>query len=392
MLESLLSAIVQFFIQPLFLVGLVYAIWLNRSRINYERDTFSSAIYRGNEEIKSYLLAGLLPGIILSVVAVGLGITVSVDWLIIYQLVSIVLLVFGPRFVHPIYTFPISAGISWLVYNVFGDAYSSQSLFQTAITDFSTENFTNIGINWLVLLVTLIIVGGILLARTQYKLWTPYYMMSKRGIKVASYRIQEFTMIPLLLVVPGDAFTAFAEWWPVFSIGNETYTFFLLPILFGLRFTTQSHTPTFALNKVNKEFSVSGVIVLFGLLLAIFVADIFVWITLALAFILGAVVLIRHRLNERDNVVLYSPADEGVRIIGIRPDTPADRLNVNIGDVILNVNEIAVNEEVEVQQALEKNRSFVYLRLKRSDGEIILDSASLYKEDPYDLGFILLTR
>lgn len=392
MLSSLLIALLQFFIQPLFLVGLAYVFWANRHRVHYERTTFQSAIYRHFEEVKDYLLVGLLPGLILSVISIALGITVSLDWIFIYQLLTIFFLIFGTRMIHPAFTFSATAVLSWLFYNVFSDSYNQLPLSQDTLVDFSAKNFDMMGINWAIILFLMTFAGFILIKQKAYKLWTPYFMMSKRGVKVASYRVRELFVVPFLLLVPGDAFTALADWWPVFSIGNKRFAFFCLPILFGLHFTAQSHTPAEAGRKVNKGLLTSGIIAAISVVLGYFVNNLLIWLGFVLAFVVAIVTMIKHRNDERSHVVIYTPTDEGVRIVGIRPDTPADKLNIHVGDTILDVNGEAVSEASQVFQALEKNRSYVRLRLQRFDGEIILENSSLYVDDPYDLGFILLSQ
>ncbi len=91
-------ALVLFFIQPIFVVGLIFTIWTSYRRINHERSNHRVAIYNTLYEIRNYLLLGLFFGAIGSILLTVVGIPVTLDWIIIYQIVAIVSLVFGYRF------------------------------------------------------------------------------------------------------------------------------------------------------------------------------------------------------------------------------------------------------------------------------------------------------
>lgn len=61
------------------------------------------------------------------------------------------------------------------------------------------------------------------------KNYSPKMIETKRGKKIAAYQLTPFWVIPLVLIIPGEAFTDLFEWWPVFSIGESSYSFLILP-------------------------------------------------------------------------------------------------------------------------------------------------------------------
>ncbi|KLD58552.1 hypothetical protein WP50_25390 [Lactiplantibacillus plantarum] len=59
-------------------------------------------------------------------------------------------------------------------------------------------------------------------------------------------------------------------------------------------------------------------------------------------------ILAQHRYHDRHQQFRYSDTEQGVRVIGLRPHTPADKLNLDLGDIILECNRQPVNTEAEL--------------------------------------------
>src|SRR5699024_1856957 len=114
--SNLLWALFLFFIQPVFLIGSMYA-WFNRNkRVKYSRKQFRVNFNRSQFELKDYFIKGIIPGIIISVLSLVLGVPLTVQWYIIYQAIAILLLLIGgSRFIHPIFTFSVSSIVMYVL-------------------------------------------------------------------------------------------------------------------------------------------------------------------------------------------------------------------------------------------------------------------------------------
>src|SRR5699024_964661 len=104
----------------------------------------------------------------------------------------------------------------------------------------------------------------------------------------------------------------------------------------------------------------------------------------------GIVVLYRHRSRENLWNFRYGPADEGLRVIAVRPDSPAERLNLSIDDVIMNINNQEVDSKIKFDEIIAYNRSYIKMRIQRKDGEIVISETPLYDDDYNNLGLLVL--
>ncbi|MBM6615662.1 PDZ domain-containing protein [Desemzia sp. RIT804] len=390
MIRNIFSAVLLFFIQPTFLIGAMVAISLAVRRKKQERKLFRVAINKDNHEVFQFFTNGLIPGVIGSLLLVGAGVPITIEMVIFYQFFALLGLLAGLRFYHPMFTIPLSAlaiiGI---------DRLGIADLIPNTITNWYQE-FTQI--EWLnaqlIQNVLMLAIFSLLamIAHLFYQKETnfsPRFNKTKRGKKIATYRLTPFWLMPLILIIPGEAFTELFDWWPVFSIGNESYSFFVLPILIGFRYTVQSQVPKEATSKIAKELFF---VALFGLICAIgsFWVPLLSIGGLAVLFLGGIMVLLRHYTREKNSPRLYAPADQGLKIIGIRPNTPAEKMKLQVGETVTDCNEVPIETEDDFYEALAKNSVYCRLKVKDINGEPRLTETALYADDPHGLGVVFL--
>lgn len=390
MIRNIFSAVLLFFIQPTFLIGAMVAISLAVRRKKQERKLFRVAINKDNHEVFQFFTNGLIPGAIGSLLLVGAGVPITIEMIIFYQFFALLGLLAGLRFYHPMFTIPLSA-LAIIGIDRFGIA----DLLPNTITNWYQE-FTQI--EWLnaqliqnvLMLATFSLLATIAYLFSQKETsFSPRFNKTKRGKKIATYRLTPFWLMPLVLIIPGEAFTELFDWWPVFSIGNESYSFFVLPILNGLRYTVQSQVPKEATGKIAKELFF---VALIGLICVIgsFWEPLLSIGGLAVLFLGGIIVLLRHYTREKNSPRLYAPADQGLKIIGIRPDTPAEKMKLQVGETVTECNEIPIETEDDFYEALAKNSVYCHLKVKDINGEPRLTETALYADDPHGLGVVFL--
>jgi len=192
-----------------------------------------------------------------------------------------------------------------------------------------------------------------------------------------------------VVIVPGETFTALFDWWPVFSIGSGSYSFLILPVLLGFRYTVQAQLPSEAKNALIRDFSALSVV---GIL---FFASTF-WLEELSAVGLGVMltggiyVLYRHRQRERKWAFKFGPDQDGLRVVAVRPGSPADRMALEIGDVLIESNQVKLATSEDLTESLFNNRSYSKLKVKRLDGELVIAETPIYEEDAHDLGLVTL--
>lgn len=193
----------------------------------------------------------------------------------------------------------------------------------------------------------------------------------------------------MFVVVPGEVIEPFADWWPLLNIGGERFALLILPVLIGLHYTVSTQLLNEATSIIQKEFRWLSLVGLLGVVLTYFYPILSIVVT-GLLLIIGLFILYRHRKRENLWTFRYGPADEGLRVIAVRPDSPAERLNLSIGDIIMDMNDKAMNSREEFNEMLAYNRSYIKMRIKRKDGEIVIAETPLYDDDYNNLGLLIL--
>lgn len=393
---NVLWFIVFFFVQPLFIIGLFYALYNYRKRVKYTRKTFRMNFNKQNFELREYLTKGILPGLLVSALAVGIGIPLTIEWYLIYQVVTILLLVIGgSRFIQPIFTFSLSALVLYGL-NEFNIQFPVQWFTPIVPEDYVqlSETFNDspeLFMNLILIAVFILFVSTFFMNKTKEERLYPVIRPTKRGKNIALYLSNSLWALPLVVLVPGEMIESTVSWWPLLTINNNQYAILVLPLLVGFHFTLSSQTLKEATTRLQKEFRYLAV---FGLLLfgISYFVPLFSRIAVVLLLIGGAFVLIRHRRRENMWTFRYGPADEGLRVIAVRADSPAERLELSIGDILLEVNDHPLTDTAEYNQVLAHNRSYIKVRVRRFDGEIVFAETPLYDDDYNNLGLLLLEK
>ncbi|HLR92751.1 MAG TPA: PDZ domain-containing protein, partial [Atopostipes sp.] len=73
-----------------------------------------------------------------------------------------------------------------------------------------------------------------------------------------------------------------------------------------------------------------------------------------------------------------------------RRDSPAERMNLSIGDIIMDMNDQSITTREEFNERVAYNRSYVKMRIRRKDGEIVITETPLYDDDYNNLGLLIL--
>src|SRR5699024_386685 len=89
----------------------------------------------------------------------------------------------------------------------------------------------------------------------------------------------------------------------------------------------------------------------------------------------------RQRIRNEEQHPYFHPTDNGLKILGIIPNTPADRLDFQIGETIKKVNEYEVSTVEDFYYALQHNGSFFKIEVLYENGDIRFIQSSIYVGD-----------
>jgi len=392
--NNLIWSVVLYFIQPVFLIGLLYVLFTRNRRVNYTRETYRVNFKRNYFELKDYLLKGIAPGLFVSLISILAGLPLTIEWYLLYQVVALLLLLIGGyRFIHPLYTFSLTTFVLFGL-NAFDVNFPFGQLNQlfegtyfTATQTFDYLPLLTVSVMFFIAFI--LFFSTYLMDRRDEQKVYPILRTSKRGKKVAKYQKKFLWVLPLLVIVPGEVIEPLFDWWPLISINGEQYAFLLLPILVGFHYTVSTQLLEEATAKLQKEFRYLALVGVLLVLIAYFFPQISFW-SLLILFGVGLLILIRHRRRENMWSFQYGPANEGVRIIAVQEDSPAERLDLGVGDLILEINNYDMTNKESYDKALAQHRSYIKMRVKRKDDEIVITETPLYDDDFNNLGLLIL--
>ncbi|MCY7945923.1 S1C family serine protease [Bacillus atrophaeus] len=377
---ELLKSAGLFFLHPLFWFFMIISLAYGYARIKRERKTFHTRIADIYDELKFTYTKGLIPGIILSVILFGLGISVPLGMLgIIAVVTAAAALVLRANWLSAAYI----VGVSMII--GFGLSY------------FQAEPFLNrfpqgFEINWpaiAVLLGLLVITEGAAAYRSAHVKTSPALVVSSRGLPIGQQISNRAWLLPLFILVPGNGLESHLSWWPVFSVPGGSFHFIWIPYIIGFGQRVQGSLPAISIKTTAKRIAI------LGLVITAFGAASIWWMPFAGAAVLTAVfgrifLSLKQRVNDNAAPFYFSKRDQGLMVLGIIPNTPAEDLELKIGEIITKVNGTPVKHVPDFYEALQNNRAFVKLEVIGLNGEIRFDQRATYEGEHHELGILFV--
>ncbi|MDV6376935.1 PDZ domain-containing protein [Sporosarcina sp. GW1-11] len=93
-------------------------------------------------------------------------------------------------------------------------------------------------------------------------------------------------------------------------------------------------------------------------------------------------------LTEQKKSVLLVPQTEGIFVVAVLKDSPAEKMGIIPGDLIKSVNGITIHNEDELYDAIQVNAAHCRLQVIGRDGEVRLKQQVLFRHDHFRLGML----
>lgn len=382
-LIEVLMAIGRFFMNPLLYVALLVAIGLGYFRVKKERHFFNTRIIWGWSEFHGLWREALFLAFLISVVSVAAGLTVTPTFLLIVMALSIVGLV---TFFLPLLSASYLAAIAvaliwWMNEEQWGFSFLGLTLEGTNILD-------GLAVTVAILVGVLLIAEGLLIRSTTSPFSSPRIEKTKRGLTGIVYKTKRIWLLPLLLVVPGDAIQEYFPYWPQFSLGSEMFSLVIFPFILGNSQFARRTLPMYLLPRIGRSVLTLGVVVLAVGLGSLFMPIIGVG-ALALAVVGRLVISISFAMKQRNDVYAVAPRSAGAVIAAVLPDSPAEKMGLLVGETIKKVNGIPVVNSIELYEALQLNAAHCRLEVLDHQNELRLTQHVIYSDDSYRIGLLL---
>ena len=373
----------RFFLNPVTYILLLFAILLGLRRIKRERKDFNVRIHPFNLEWTELTMSGILAGVCVSVVMMALGAVLPLGFIVIASLLTILFtLTMQPQLLSP----AIVVGLS-IILSLFLPSLSFTNLLvSNLIKDLTNSPLLVMAI----LLSVLIFAEGLLILRKGHAHTSPKLIKSKRGKRIGTHEAKKLWMVPVLLMIPGDALTTVFEWWPVIVTPFMTFSLIVVPFGVGFHQEVQASLPKTAIQQTGRRV----------LVLALVVAALTVgayWLpALAIAAAVVAMVgreyiTVRQKMLDDDRVSFFATNEKGLVILDVIPISPAEKMSLKVGEIITKVNGTTVRSEKEFYEALQVNRAYCKLEVLDYNGEVRFAQRALYDNEHHELGILFVS-
>lgn len=377
---ELLKGIGKLFLNPLVYITVIFAVLLGYVRVKRERRSFRTRILWGWTEVKRLVADTWLFALILSVISIAAGLTVTMDWIVAFSVASILLVV--------LYVYQIGSPIfaAALAILAMGLGYS----FSFIGFDWNpADNWMVVAVSVGVLIGAVVFVEGWMIRKEGARSASPILEKSSRGMNAAVYLSKRLWMLPILVLVPSDVISTYAPYWPQITIGQDAFGLVLLPVVIGFAQKARRTLPVYFYPVVGKAVMVVGVSVVVIALIGIWM-PIFGVISLAVGVVSRLVVWLYFSMKERQGSYAVSPHNLGVMIAGVLPDSPADKMGLVVGECIRKVNGLSVTNERDLYEAIQINAAHCRLEVLDHQGEVRLRQHVIYRHDHHRLGLLVV--
>ncbi|OCA88232.1 PDZ serine protease [Bacillus sp. FJAT-27225] len=379
---EVIKGIGRMFLHPVFYYVFFLAAVLGVSRVKRERKNFHIRARDAYFELRQLVPAGLAVGLVLSVAAIASGLAVPVAALILIAGFTLLFSLTGNmRLIGPAYTI----GAAFFALAILGGVSVNFPVVQAAFEAAGDKLYPSVAI----LLALLVIAEGVLILKRGSFATSPKLKTSKRGQRVGVHEARKLWLVPVFLLIPGSALSLPVDWWPVFTLGAETYSLFLVPFAVGM------HQQVFGMHPVEAIQSQGKKVITLGMFVLVIAAAGY-WYPIAavgasaLAILGREALALFQKLKEDGRPFYFSRRNNGLMILGIIPGSPAEKMGLKVGELVSKVNGMPVHDEQEFYEALQHNRAQCRLEVFDTNNQVRFAQRALYEGDHHELGILFV--
>lgn len=351
-------------------------------RIRQERKDFGLKVNGLFSEGSRTWIFSIGFGLIVTAIMLGVGVVFTYETMIVLSLVTILVSLHGKlTWLSASYT----VGLTYVIMVFAPLVLSDQSVI-------SVDRFTDVNLTAISLLLALFVFAESILLYTMNKKETfAMATVSARGSRIGQHYLRKMAIFPFFVLIPSGLITPIASFWPYISIGGETYSLLLFPLILGFDHATRANLPEVAAKHIGKRIAWLGVIVL-----AFVAGSLYVPFLSAVAVLIAIVgrelILYRFRIAERESLPYFTAVEKGVMVLTVIPNSRADHLGIIAGEKIMRVNGINIQSVSQFYYALQDSGSFFKLDVHDRHGEVRFVQSAFYEGDHHELGIIFVEQ
>ncbi|WP_446897884.1 PDZ domain-containing protein [Clostridium sp. LBM24168] len=343
----------------------------------------------------SQIVIGIFAGTVASVMMSCLGIAFEQSSAVeLVFLTSIVFMFFNPRFI----CFSYSGAVIGLLSILLGIASSYFKI--------PGLNFLNIDVVSLMGMVAILHFIEGLLVMIDGKTGSIPVFTSKDGEIIGGFALQRYWIIPVAiffilqsksLVSSSWQLSTPPSWWPILR-NPATRDILKNAVLMLMPFYAVVGYSTVTFTKDTREKSfMSGIIimiysiVIFGLAQLAALNLFFKIFVLIAAPIAHEGIIFLQRYIETVGKPKYISSNEGIMVLAVAPNSPANEMGIKSGDLLVEINDNKIENEETIGEIIKECSNFIWLKVKRVTGNFEQLSYNKMNENKR-LGIVFVPR
>ncbi|NBI27760.1 PDZ domain-containing protein [Chengkuizengella marina] len=370
-------------IQPFYYIGILFVIFQYRRQIYLERKLFHTKLHSLLNETWKTIGWGIVGGFVCSLLLIFIGVSISFDVLILIWVISLILILFQVRFL----CFSYSVGILGILHVL----VVSFPFFESLKSTWILKTLIEINIPSLLSLVAILhLLEAFLYYMNGTKSSTPLFIKGKRGKIVGGYHFQGFWPVPLFLLIPTTSSGIVLPWNPILSndIVTSGWMMIAFPVVIGFSEMTRVKLPMHKVKWSVKWLTVYSIV----LLVLAFVShfwSIFTFSAVLFCILFHEGIVYYSKKQEFNQPPIYVHDERGLFILGILPNSSAEKMGIKVGEIIHKVNGLEVYTKEDLHQAIRVNSAYCKLEILNFEGESKFVKGALFSGEHHHLGLIL---
>lgn len=394
------AVVLSYIFEPIFWIMLIILFMQYKKLEEVQKDIYGVVKYRKLDMLASSILAGILGGMFTSIILTTFGITFNkLEGVIFLLLLSILMMVIlDPHFICLSYSGGIVSLISLVL--TYLNTRGIINIKQIPVVS-SLLNFDVSAILILVALLHLVEATLMYFDGARY----PIPMFFKRdGRIIGGFLMTRFWTIPLMILllvsltpIAGDSIPT-PNWWPLIRPAGlprdlRDAVFSLTPLLaiLGYGDFTVSQMPK---QKVKKS---SMYLFMFSIILFILsVISIKIYAFKYIAAIFSPVAheftIVLNRKKELNSKYLWEVTYDGINVLDVVPNSPAEKMGLKSGDKIIAINNKRVNSLYDAQVILNEADRYLWVDAVDLNGKMRKLEFYNYKDELDSIGIISIPQ
>lgn len=384
-----LAAIGSMMFNPLFwlIIIITSLIYKKNFKLEYEAIGYNEPLWK---RVVNSLLAGLLAGILGSGISVFLGITIE-------QYVPEK----GVFSSEIIYIWVIALLLSLLNQRYLCFSYAGGIVALLNLTT-GYPKINAIGI--LALVGILHLAESLLILIDGHSNAIPGFFKLKTGEVVGGFLMNRIWPLPVVIFFVafiaggmGDS-VSMPDWWPIIKIFGDVdqtkdliYILQPIPVVLGYGDIAITKSPTSRCKESALRLSIYS-FVLLALCIVASKLKVFAYIAALFAPIGHELLILYGQKEEEQGERYFAPVEKGIKVLYSIKDSPAYKMGIESGDIVLSINNNDIMNEEHLNEILEEYPSYIWMNIERQNGRVESIEFKDYAKGIGNLGIIFATE